>query len=67
MPVNKRVFSSLLVMLMLLAVYTPLKAQKNISPDRPGIGDGSYIVQPRVTYLETGIEYFNVDNLDQFS
>lgn len=67
MALNKGILSSLFIMLMLAAVYTPLMAQNNISPDRPGIGDGSYIVQPRVTYVETGVEYFAVDDLDQFS
>lgn len=52
---------------LVLALSIPVKAQDTISPDRPGIGDGSYIIEPRVTYLEAGVEYFGVDNLDQYS
>ncbi len=65
MPVKKTSFSLLLILSLL--VSTPLMAQDAISPDRPGIGDGSYVVEPRVTYVESGVEYFNIKNLDQFS
>lgn len=50
-----------------MAASAPLMAQDIISPDRPGLGDGSYILNPKVTYVESGVEYFNVNNLDQFS
>ena len=63
-----RSFKTVSLLSILLTVgIVPLMAQDNISPDRPGIGNGSYIVDPRVTYLETGVEYFTVDDLDQYS
>jgi len=65
MPAEKRNF--LLLFMLSLLISTPLMAQEAISPDRPGLGDGSYVLEPRVTYVESGVEYFNVDNLDQFS
>lgn len=65
MPVKKTSISFFFILSLL--VSTPLMAQETISPDRPGIGDGSYIVNPRATYVESGVEYFNVNSLDQFS
>ncbi|NGP77791.1 transporter [Balneolaceae bacterium YR4-1] len=56
-----------LLFLLIFAASAPLMAQDNISPDRPGIGDGSYIVEPKVTYLEIGVEYFTVNDLNQYS
>lgn len=67
MRLNKILLPISFVMLLLWAVSSPLKAQDNISPDRPGLGDGSYVVSPKITYVESGVEYFNVNNLDQFS
>lgn len=43
-----------------------VKAQ-NISPDRPGIGNGAHIVSPKITYFEGGMEYYNLEFGDQYS
>ncbi|MDR8394328.1 transporter [Aliifodinibius sp. S!AR15-10] len=47
--------------------FTTTRAQPNFVPDRPGLGDGSYILQPKITYLESGFEYFEGGAVDQFS
>ena len=44
-----------------------VNAQDPISPDRPGLGNGAYIVEPTVTYLESGLEYYSLDAGDQYS
>lgn len=56
-----------LLVIVLLMVSVPVAAQDAITPDRPGLGDGSSVVNPKTTYLESGVEYFNVNNLDQVS
>ena len=67
MTVKKTSFFHLFVISLLVLIPLVTQAQNAIAPDRPGLGDGSYVVEPRVTYLESGVEYFNVNNLDQFS
>ena len=43
-----------------------LKAQENYVPDRPGIGKGSYVVEPGVFGLETGIQLSTAKSVNQF-
>lgn len=43
------------------------KGQSDIVPDRPGLGNGVYVVKPQVAYLEGGIEYANLEIGDQYS
>lgn len=43
-----------------------LKAQENYTPDRPGIGNGSYVVEPGVFGLETGIQLSTAKAVNQF-
>lgn len=47
--------------------FLTLYAQNPVSPDRPGLGDGSYVLAPKVTYLETGFEYFDSRVADRFN
>lgn len=43
------------------------QAQTTFAPDRPGLGDGSYVLHPQVLYLELGIEYDHASVIDQFN
>lgn len=51
----------------LILPVTSLHAQETLSPDRPGLGNGSYVLNPKITYLESGFEYLDTGSLDQFS
>lgn len=42
------------------------KAQENYTPDRPGIGNGSYVVAPGIFGLETGIQLSTAKSVNQF-
>ena len=59
--------SVLCVFLLIFISVFNLKAQDDIVPDRPGIGNGTYVLQPQVTYLESGLEYYNLQAGDQYS
>ena len=61
----KKPILGLVALMFILAART--NAQDAIVPDRPGIGNGAYIVEPRVTYLESGLEYYNLDAGDRYS
>jgi hypothetical protein len=41
-------------------------AQENYTADRPGIGNGSYVVEPGVFGLETGVQLSTDDVVNQF-
>ncbi|HET8866373.1 MAG TPA: transporter [Gracilimonas sp.] len=43
-----------------------LKAQENYIADRPGIGNGSYVVEPGIFGLETGIQLSSGRSVNQF-
>ncbi|MDZ7691844.1 MAG: transporter [Balneolaceae bacterium] len=51
----------------MLITFSAVHAQDKFSPDRPGLGNGTYVLQPKATYLETGVEYFEGGPVDQFS
>lgn len=56
--------------LLFIIVITPIAsvhAQDVFSPDRPGLGNGTYVLSPKTTYLETGLEYYGSGSIDQFS
>lgn len=38
--------------------FASLLGQDTFAPDRPGLGIGTYVLQPKITYLENGLEYF---------
>jgi len=42
-------------------------AQNPFAPDRPGIGSGSYVLSPNTIYLESGIEFSDSGNLNEYS
>lgn len=54
----------------IIIIFIPLKsawAQTYMSPDRPGIGNGSYVIPFQKTYVESGIEYYNAESNSQVS
>ena len=65
-PIKLYKFIPALTVLVLLSFGT-LLAQNNISPDRPGIANGSYVLEPKMTYLESGVEYFDTGTLTEVS
>lgn len=46
---------------------TSLQAQDTFSPDRPGLGTGTYVIPPKTTYLESGFEYLQGETTEEFS
>lgn len=58
-----------LALLVVIAVipFINLHAQDSFSPDRPGLGNGSYVLPTGTTYLESGLEYYDGGAVDQFS
>lgn len=57
---------AVLTFLIVLPLST-LNAQDPLTPDRPGLGNGSHVLNPKITYLESGVEYFDLGATDQFS
>jgi len=55
-----------LVIFLMIPWVSP-QAQPTIAPDRPGLGNGTHVVYPSITYLETGVEYYEGGAVDQFS
>lgn len=61
-------YNAILVLAALLFFpFVTTQAQSTFAPDRPGLGDGTYVVQPRTSYLEAGAEYYEGGAIDQFS
>lgn len=52
---------------LMLIPHVTLRAQDNLSTDRPGIGNGSYVLETKITYLESGVEYFDTGSLTEVS
>lgn len=61
----KTLFTSLIILG--LIPFASSQAQDTFAPDRPGLGNGTHVAQPRITYFETGLEYFEGGSIDQFS
>ncbi len=53
--------------ILILVIAGNVNAQESIVPDRPGIGNGTYVLSPQMTYLESGVEYYNLDPGSQYS
>lgn len=51
-----------LFVLALLLLAAPLAAQETISTDRPGLGFGTYVVQPGTVQWEIGVPDFQVND-----
>lgn len=45
----------------------PVPAQTNMSPDRPGFGSGSYVLERRAVNVETGFQLASFEANDQYS
>ena len=57
MPRSRRIDLRCLALLVVLGGAHPLGAQGVIASDRPGIGSGSFVLQPGTIQLETGLDY----------
>lgn len=60
-------YTYLIAAFLSLFLVLPLQAQDSFSPDRPGIGNGSYTVNPGSVYLEGGVEFFNTEFSETYS
>jgi len=56
-----------LVSLSLLVAAVPLKAQETIASDRPGIGSGSFVLNPGTLQLEAGAGFAESGSVNRFS
>lgn len=57
----------LLPVVFFLITFATSQAQTTFSPDRPGLGDGTYVLQPGNLYLEIGAEYYNAEITNVYS
>jgi hypothetical protein len=55
------------VSLLILVSSVPLQGQETIASDRPGIGSGSFVLDPGTLQLEAGGGYGNSDGVDRYS
>lgn len=55
------------LVILLMISWINVDAQPTIAPDRPGLGNGTHVVNPGITYLETGVEYYEGGAVNQFS
>lgn len=44
-----------------------VQAQTTFSPDRPGLGNGSFVAQPGMFYIELGAEYDDLGDISQYN
>lgn len=63
---NIRTLSTLFAIILTIP-FASSQAQDTFAPDRPGLGNGTYVLHPKITYLETGLEYYEGGKIDQFS